>query len=72
VDLEVAWQPGQSGNPGGRTKEQREAMRIMRTRTTEAVAAVFDILHNGETDEIRLKAADVERCRRLGGGEVKR
>lgn len=54
------FQPGQSGNPGGRkpkTDEERTLEAMCRDRTQDALAVLLDIMENGEQERNRITAA---------------
>jgi len=54
------FQPGQSGNPGGRkpkTQEERTLEAMCRDRTQEALAVLLEIMSNGEQERNRITAA---------------
>lgn len=54
----MAFQPGQSGNPGGRPKDDPRLKAMAQARTEEAFAVVLQCLSD-EDARIRLKAAEV-------------
>lgn len=47
-DLGVAtrFKPGQSGNPGGRSKRDRQLAELARVHTVDAIAALVEIMRN--------------------------
>ena len=54
------FQPGQSGNPGGRkpkTEEERTLEAMCRDRTQEALAVLMQIMESGENERNRITAA---------------
>jgi hypothetical protein len=54
------FQPGQSGNPGGRkpkTPEERTLEAMCRDRTQDALAVLLEIMTNGEQERNRITAA---------------
>ena len=52
----MTWQPGQSGNPGGRPKENEELKALARTFTAEAIER---LAHWMRSDEPRASVAAV-------------
>ena len=52
------WQPGQSGNPGGRPKAIVEVAKAARELTTEAITTLREIMRNNKaTSSARVSAA---------------
>lgn len=54
------FQPGQSGNPGGRkpkTDEERTLEAMCRDRTQDALQVLIEIMSNGEQERNRITAA---------------
>lgn len=54
------FQPGQSGNPGGRkpkTAEERTLEAMCRDRTQDALAVLLQIMESGEQERNRITAA---------------
>lgn len=53
------FQPGQSGNPGGRPKAVREVVELARAHTVAAITALADIVQDsGAPPAARVTAAD--------------
>jgi hypothetical protein len=50
------WQPGQSGNPGGKHGEYWEALKICRDASPEAARTMVELL-GSDDDRVRLMAA---------------
>ena len=50
------FKPGQSGNPGGRPKQDPEAKEILRAATPKAAQALVDLLQS-KREAVRLEAA---------------
>ena len=57
VGLNTRFQPGVSGNPGGRPKGLRELETACRAYSSEAVQVLVDLMRNSKADRIRLVAA---------------
>jgi hypothetical protein len=54
------FQPGKSGNPGGRkpkTEEERTLEAMCRDKTQEALAVLLEIMNKGENERNRFSAA---------------
>lgn len=54
------FQPGQSGNPGGRkpkTEEERTLEAMCRDKTQDALSVLLEIMNNGENERNRFSAA---------------
>lgn len=47
---------GQSGNPGGRPKDDNELKRLCKEATKESYGRISDIAQHSEDDGVRLKA----------------
>lgn len=52
------FQPGQSGNPSGRPKEDARLKELARARTEEAFAVLDECLKDGDR-KVRLKAVEI-------------
>jgi hypothetical protein len=72
-NLAPAWQPGQSGNPGGKTSDQRQrelrnadmATRIQEFLLEREVAAIEEPADVGASEHVRAALADVLSPRQL-------
>jgi ATP-dependent DNA ligase len=51
------WVKGQSGNPGGRSKESQEVRRLAKEKTPEALATIIALMTGAEKEGTRLEAA---------------
>lgn len=49
--------PGQSGNPGGRPKDEHRVADLARSYTTEAIETLVDLMRNATEDRVRGTAA---------------
>lgn len=54
----VHWQPGKSGNPGGRPKQNYKIAEICRAHTEEAVEKLVHLMRNSESDDIQFRCAE--------------
>ena len=48
------WQPGCSGNPGGRPKAALEVRALAQDHTAEALSTIVEIMRHGRSDAVRL------------------
>ena len=54
------FQPGKTGNPGGRpkkTEEERTLEAMCKAKTPEALATILEIMEKGDNERARLSAA---------------
>lgn len=58
--------PGQSGNPGGRPREAVHVRELARTRTTEAIDTLAEIMLHGKKEAARVRAAEALLARGWG------
>src|SRR5262245_32565178 len=52
------WQPGRSGNAGGRPKASLEVRALARDHTAEALHTIVEIMRSARSDSVRLAAAE--------------
>src|SRR5262245_12383711 len=52
------WQPGCSGNPGGRPQASLEVRGLAREHTAEALHTIVEIMRHSRSDAVRLAAAE--------------
>ncbi len=52
------FQPGHSGNPGGRPKDAVAVRALARQRTKEAIETLTAIMRMGQTEAARVRAAE--------------
>lgn len=52
------FQPGRSGNPGGRPRESLHVRDLARQRTEQAILTLETIMLRGRTDAARVRAAE--------------
>src|SRR5574343_1223339 len=62
----MPWQPGQSGNPAGRPKENAIAKHLARAHTEKAVKVLAEIL---DGDDLRAKVAAAQALLDRGWGK---
>lgn len=55
----MAWQPGQSGNPGGRPKENAEVKALARQHGPRAIAKLVELMEGDNPQVARAAAADL-------------
>lgn len=53
------FQPGQSGNPGGRPKESGEIRDLARQYSEEALQTLVNIMRKADKDTVRIVAAQI-------------
>jgi hypothetical protein len=61
--------PGQSGNPGGRPKEEYRVAELARSYTVEAIDTLVELMRDGKDERIRGTAAQA--LLDLGWGKAK-
>ena len=49
--------PGQSGNPGGRPKDEHRVSELARSYTVEAIDTLVDLMRRGKDERVRGTAA---------------
>lgn len=49
--------PGQSGNPGGRPKDEYRVGELARSYTLEAIKTLLDLIRHGKDERVRGTAA---------------
>jgi hypothetical protein len=49
--------PGQSGNPGGRPKDEHRVAELARSYTAEAIDTLVELMRNGKDERVRGTAA---------------
>lgn len=55
----MPWQPGQSGNPGGRPKENAEIKALAREHGQDAIAKLVELLDSSNPSVARAAAVDL-------------
>src|SRR5919112_4762160 len=53
----IGFQPGQSGNPGGKPKKLAELVDLARSLAPDAIKALHEIAVNGRSEKCRIIAA---------------
>ena len=61
--------PGQSGNPGGRPKDEHRVAELARSYTVEAIDTLVELMRDGKDERIRGTAAQALLDRGWGRGE---
>ena len=51
------FQPGSSGNPGGRPKDEARVAELARSHTIEAIDTLVDLMRHGKDERVRGTAA---------------
>jgi len=51
------FQPGSSGNPGGRPKDEARVAELARSHTSEAIDTLVDLMRHGKDERVRGTAA---------------
>ena len=64
------FQPGFSGNPGGRPKDEFKVAELARSYTIEAVETLVDLMRHGKDDRVRGTAAQALLDRGWGKAKV--
>ena len=62
--------PGQSGNPGGRPKDEHRVAELARSYTAEAIDTLVDLMHHGKDERVRGTAAQAPLDRGWGKAMV--
>lgn len=60
------FRPGQSGNPGGRPKEDVHVRELARQHTAEAIETLTTIMRRGRTEAARVRATEALLARGWG------
>ena len=58
--------PGQSGNPGGRPKDEHRVAELARSHTLEAIDTLVELMREGKDERVRGTAAQALLDRGLG------
>jgi len=53
------FEPGKSGNPGGRPKIPDELKEAFKALAPQALATLADVMNNGDKDSDRVKASEI-------------
>jgi hypothetical protein len=53
----MRWQKGQSGNPGGRRKEDNQVKELAKQHTALALETLVNLCQNGKAESTKLAAA---------------
>ena len=62
--------PGQSGNPGGRPKDEHRVAELARSYTVEAIDTLVELMRNGKDERVRGTAAQALLDRGWGKAKV--
>ena len=62
--------PGQSGNPGGRPKDEHRVAELARSYTVEAIDTLVELMRDGKDERIRGTAAQALLDRGWGKAKV--
>ena len=62
--------PGQSGNPGGRPKDEHRVGELARSYTLEAIETLVDLMRHGRDERVRGTAAQALIDRGWGKAKV--
>ena len=62
--------PGQSGNPGGRPKDEHRVAELARSYTLEAINTLVDLMRDGKDERMRGTAAQALLDRGWGKAKV--
>ena len=62
--------PGQSGNPGGRPKDEHRVGELARSYTAEAIDTLVDLMRHGKDERVRGTAAQALLDRGWGKAKV--
>ena len=62
--------PGQSGNPGGRPKDEHRVAELARSYTLEAIDTLVELMRHGKDDRVRGTAAQALLDRGWGKAKV--
>ena len=62
--------PGQSGNPGGRPKDEHRVAELARSYTLEAIDTLVDLMRHGKDERMRGTAAQALLDRGWGKAKV--
>ena len=61
--------PGQSGNPGGRPKDEHRVAELARSYTLEAIDTLVELMRHGKDERVRGTAAQALLDRGWGKGQ---
>ena len=64
--------PGQSGNPGGRPKDEHRVAELARSYTVEAIDTLVELMRDGKDERIRGTAAQALLDRGWGRAKIER